>query len=103
VQAAAAAAAAGERDVERLFAEARFQLRLGELAAPLLQRRFEPVLGRVELLSERFSFFGRQRTELLEQCCQLSGLAEVLRLGVFERRGIAGGGELRDCTANYFF
>jgi hypothetical protein len=54
-------------------------------------------------LPEGFLFFGRERTQLLQQRSQLPGFAEELRFGVLKGRRIAGGGELRDCATNYFF
>jgi len=103
VQAAAAAAAAGQRDIQRLLGEARFQLRQRELPAALFQRRFQALLGRVDVLAEGPAFLGRQGTQRLQQRRQFSRLAEKLRLGVLERRRVSGGGELREGATNYFF
>src|SRR4051812_21145434 len=48
VDAAAAAAAPGQRDVERLLGEPRVQLRIRKLAAARLERAFYSALGLVE-------------------------------------------------------
>jgi hypothetical protein len=57
VDAATAAAAAGQRDVERLLREARGEPGAGERDAALLERGLDALLGCVIGCARRFSFF----------------------------------------------
>jgi hypothetical protein len=103
VQPAAAAAAARQRDVERLSGEPGFEFPQFQLFSAGIESRLDLLLGSVDPLPEGFLFFRRKGTQLPQQRGQLPGLAEVFRLGVFERCGIGGAGELRDSATNYFF
>ncbi len=94
VQAAAAAAAARQRDVERLLGQARLELRVRQGAAALLERGFDAVLGGVDRLASGLALLGREPAERLQQPGEFARLAEEARLGVLERRGVARGGEL---------
>ena len=90
MDAAAAAAAAGQRDVERLLGEARGELGVRQLAAPRLERRLDLLLGGVELLRPRPCAAPREPTSASTASAVSSPrLAEVARLRVLERRGIA--------------
>jgi len=60
------------------------------------------LLGGVDALAEGLFLVGRERTQLLQLRSQFSGLAEIFGLGVFERRRLAGGSELREGATNYF-
>ena len=59
VDAAAAAAARRQRDVERVLGEPRRELRIGELDAARFERRLDLLLGGVVSGARRFPAFGR--------------------------------------------
>jgi hypothetical protein len=61
------------------------------------------LLGGVDALPVGFLFVRPERTELLQQRSQFSGLAEEFRFRVLERSGVCGARELRKSTTNYFF
>ena len=94
VNAADASAASGERDVERLRGKLSFKLRFGELVAAAAKRRLELGLGLVDARSGGRPRRGGELSQRLERLGQLTGLAEILRLGVFERCRIGAGREL---------
>ncbi len=100
VHAAAAAAAAGQRDVERFPGKAGFEFFQFQIFSTGIERRLDLLLGGVDVLPEGFFFFRRKRTQLLQQRGEFTGLAEVFRLGVLERRGVAGGREFRGRPAD---
>ena len=60
MDAARAAAAAGQRDVERLRRELALELRFGELGAARDERRVDRLLGDVDLGAARLLLLGRQ-------------------------------------------
>jgi hypothetical protein len=61
------------------------------------------LLGGVDALPEGLLFVRPERTELLQQRSQFSGLAEEFRFRVLERSRVCGARELRKSTTNYFF
>src|SRR5262249_59413340 len=63
MHAAAARAAGGERDVERLLGQARAELLVRELSAPSFQGLFNLLLGGVEPRPERLALFLGKRLE----------------------------------------
>jgi len=103
VQAAAAAAAARQRHVQRLLREARLEFFQFQFVSAGIKRRFDALLGGVDALAEGFLFVRPEGTELLQQRSKFSGLAEEFRLRILERSRVCGAGELRKGTTNYFF
>jgi hypothetical protein len=65
VQTAAAAAAPGQRDVERLAGEAGFEFSQFQVLPAGIERRLDPLLGSVDALPGGFLFLGRERTQPL--------------------------------------
>jgi pyruvate/2-oxoglutarate dehydrogenase complex dihydrolipoamide acyltransferase (E2) component len=66
VQAAAAAAAAGQRDVERLPGEAGFEFPQFQLFPAGIERRLDLLLGGIDPLPGGLLFFRRKGTQLLQ-------------------------------------
>src|SRR5262249_10999787 len=98
--AAAPVPPAGKRDIERLFAQPRRELRVGEAGATRLERRFYLLLGGIERHAGRPLFLGGTLRAKAEK---RAPLAEVARLGVCERGRVSrrrAGGErpLDDCV-----
>jgi hypothetical protein len=89
VDAAAAAAAARQRDIERLLGEAPGELGVGKLGAARLEGLLDALLRRVETRAELLPGLRGNRLEGRLQRGQLAGLAEEARLGVLQGRGIA--------------
>ena len=89
VDAAAAAPAPGQRDIERLFRQARGKLRVGKRRAPRFERRLDSLLRRVERGARDSFLFRRKRSQCGPETGQLPALSEVACLCVFERRRVA--------------
>ena len=100
MDAAAAAAAPRQGDVERLAGEPRRELRVGELAAARLERRLYALLGGIEGGAGGLSFLG---AALGTEGRKLSAFAQIAGFGVLERRGIAGRGEIAERALDDFF
>jgi len=79
VHAAAAAAAAGKRDIERLLGEARGELRIGQLGAPRLEGGFDLQFYGIEFLAEVLALLRRDRLEGRLQRGKRATLTEVAR------------------------
>jgi hypothetical protein len=94
VQATGAAAAAGQRDVQRLGAQLLLEFGFGQLLAASLQGGFDAGLGLIDLGAAGLLLIGRQRAQALQQFRDAAALAEVARLGVFQRSGVRGGAEV---------
>ena len=96
MNAAAAAAPRRQRDVERLLREARAQLGIRELPAACLQGGFDLLLRRIECRPGGPALVRRalRRPEII----QLPGLAQIARLAVLERGGIARRRKLAECA-----
>ena len=88
------ASPAGQRDIECFFGQARLQLRAGQLRAARVERRLELRLRGIDERAGGLAFLDRERTQALEERGQLPRLAEIARLGVFERGRVAGKPEL---------
>src|SRR6185436_16402646 len=86
---ASAAPAPRKRDVERLAGELRLHAQLRKLRAPVLERFLEPRFRLVDRLAGAAPFVCRELAQSFEQRRQLTALAEVARLCVFESRRIA--------------
>jgi hypothetical protein len=98
MDAAARAAAARQRDVERLLGEARRELGVGELGAARLECFLDALLRGIE---------GRPRGALFLGCAsrgterrELAALSEEPCLGVLEGRGIARRAECGERAVN---
>ena len=100
MQAAGAAAAAGQRDVDRVAGKLPGELRVGECVATLGERFLDERLDMVDARAGRRALGSAQFCERFHVLGNLARLAEVFRLRVLERRGIArrfeGRGRFRD-------
>ncbi len=103
MQAPAARAAPRERDVERLLRQPRIELPLRQRVAPLGERGLELVLRRIDAAAGLAPRFRRKFAQPLEQIGQHSGLAEKMRLRLFQFGGIIDAAELLQCGTDYFF
>ena len=74
----------GKRDVERLGAQLHGEFLVGQLLAALGERGFDGLLGHVDRGAARLLLVDAQRGHALHQLGDAAGLAEKLRLGVFE-------------------
>ncbi len=99
MQAAARLATAGQRDVQRLFGQARFQRRLADRFAALVERSFDGALGDVDRRAGGFSLLGRQLAQALQEFGDLAALAEEAGLDLFQRIGVGNGGECQLCAS----
>src|SRR5438309_2025546 len=97
VHAAAAAAARGQRHIQRFLAEARRELRVRELIAPRLERGLDSLLGGVELRAGHLALL---RSSLWTKGGQLARLAEEARLRVLEGRDVARRAESSERAVN---
>ena len=88
VQAATGFAAAGQRDVERLFGEAGFQRCELDRVAARVERGFDRFLGAVDGGAGGLLLFGRQLAEALQEFGDLARLAEVAGLDLLQRVGV---------------
>ena len=98
-----AAAAAGQGDIERLLREARLHLRVGKGRPARIERCLQCFLGDIDRGARGLPLFGGELAERLQQRGQLTRLAEIARLGVFECRRLTGGQELRQSARNDVF
>src|SRR5487761_2149381 len=94
MQPAVAAPAPGQRHVERVGAELRCQLRLGQRLAPCGERVLAPRFRRVDGAAGCRALRRRQLAEAFQPCRQRAGLPQVFRLGVLESRGVGARGEI---------
>jgi hypothetical protein len=74
----------GQRDVQRLGLQLRFEFGVGQRLAPLGQRRLDRLLGLVDGGAARLLLLDGERGQALHQLGDAAGLADVLRLGVFQ-------------------
>lgn len=95
VDAAEAAAAPGQGDVDRLGIQSRLHLRIGQRVAARIQQRLDLFLGLVDHRALRAPRVGVELAEALHLFGNLAGLAEVFGLRVFEGGRILRGGEVR--------
>ena len=103
MDAAVAAAAAGQGDIERLLREARLHLRVGKGRPARIERCLQCFLGDIDRGARGLPLFGGEFAERLQQRGQLTRLAEIARLDVFERRRLTGGRKLRQSARNDIF
>jgi hypothetical protein len=99
MDAAAAATTPGKGDVERLLLEPGVELCAGELAAARLERRLDALLRRVEGCARALALFSASPWA---EGRELALLAQVARLGVLERRGIARRSEIAERALDDF-
>jgi hypothetical protein len=99
MHAAAAAPTPRKRDVERLGGEPRRELCVGQRAAARLERRLYALLGGIEGGAGGLSFLG---AALRTEGRKLSAFAQIAGLGVLQRCGIAGRGEIAERALDDF-
>ena len=96
-----ASAAAGQGDIERLGGQTALRaaaLRIASRRA--LSADSTAFLGDVDRRAGGLALLGRQLAQALEQLGERAALAEVARLGLFQRIGVGSGGERRAGFAN---
>jgi len=98
MQAADAAAAAGQRYVERFCRKLRGELRVRERRAARGQRLFERRFGRIDARAGGGALGRRELAESLQLLGERPGLAEIFRLRVLERGRIGACRELGECA-----
>mmetsp|Transcript_37514 Transcript_37514/g.87439 ORF Transcript_37514/g.87439 Transcript_37514/m.87439 type:complete len:561 (+) Transcript_37514:3391-5073(+) len=94
MQAAGAALAAGQGDVQGLGLELLLELGGGQGVAAGRQGGFDGQLALIDLGATRLFLFDAQRTQALHQLGHSAGLAEEAGLGVFQFGGRRGGSEI---------
>ena len=87
MQAAGLAQAAGQRDVERLGLELDVEFRVGQRLAAVVERSLDGLLGDVDCGAAGLLLLDAQRGHALHQLGDAAGLADELRLGVFQVGG----------------
>ena len=103
MQASAARAAPGQRDIERLLRQARIELQPRQCVAPRGERGFDALLRRVDAAARLAPLLGGQLAQPLEQIGERAGLAQKARLRLLQLRRIVDAAELLQCVADYFF
>jgi len=66
------------------------------IISPIFQGLLDARLRLVDARAGVLARFGRERAQRAQQRRQLAALAEIARLGVFQRCGIGGGAKLRE-------
>ncbi len=94
VQAAGAALAAGQRDVQRLGLELLVEFRVRQRLAARGQRGLDALLELVDLRAAGLLLLDGQAGHALHQLGDLAGLAQEAGLGVLQVSGSRGGGEI---------
>ena len=100
MQAAQAALAAGQRDVQRLGLQLRVEFGLGQRLSAGRERGFDALLGLVDFGAAGLLLVGRQGTQALEQLGHAAGLAQEAGLGVFQFGGRGRSGEVGGCRSH---
>ncbi len=100
MQAAAQAAAPGQRHIQRFGRQLGFKLGILQRLAPCRQRRLYALLGDIDCRAGRLALFRRQLAEALEQRGKRAFLAEITRLGVFQPGRLGGSGKV-GCRRSY--
>ena len=95
MQATARFGATGQRDIQRLFGQARFQRRLADRFATRVERSFNSRLGDVDRRTGGFLLFRRQLAQALEKFGNLPALAEETGFHLFQRIRVGNGSERR--------
>ena len=98
--AAARFGTAGQRNVQCLFGQTRFQRGLADRFAALVEGGFDGVLGNVDRRAGGFFLLGRQLAQALQELGDLATLAEETGFHLFQRIGVGNGGERRAGFAN---
>ncbi len=100
MQTTARFSATGQRDIQCLFGQARFQRGLADGFTALIERCFNGRLGDVDRGTGRFLLFRRQLAQALEKFGDLPALAEETGFYLFQRIGVRNGSESRLGFAN---
>ena len=94
VNAARRTTAPGKGHVDRFAFELLAKLLFGKRFAARVERGFDRGLGAIDFLTAAAAFLRRELAERLHEDRNLAGLADVAGLGVFQRGGLLGGGEV---------
>ena len=100
VQTTARFGATGQRDIQRLFGQARFERCLANGFTALVKRGFNGRFGDVDRGTGSFLLFRRQLAQALEKFGDLPTFAEETGFYLFQRIGVRNGSESRPGFTN---